>query len=206
VNRVIAYVDGFNLYFGLKSKGWRRYYWLDVRKLATNLLVNDQELTDTKYFTARVSATPGDPAKANRQNAYLEALKAHTSVQIIYGHYLAKTTRCFNRSATWETHEEKMTDVNIAVELLTDAFDERFDTALIISGDSDLSRAVEVLRNRFPRKRVCIAFPPNRTSQRLKSIANSYFVIGRRKFSQSQLPSKVLTKSGYTISCPASWA
>lgn len=25
--RVIAYIDGFNLYFGLKSKGWKRYYW-----------------------------------------------------------------------------------------------------------------------------------------------------------------------------------
>ena len=31
--RVAAYVDGFNLYYGLKSKGWRRFYWLDIRAL-----------------------------------------------------------------------------------------------------------------------------------------------------------------------------
>ena len=31
--RVAVYVDGFNLYYGLKSKGWRRFYWLDIRAL-----------------------------------------------------------------------------------------------------------------------------------------------------------------------------
>ena len=38
MERVIAYVDGFDLYFGLKSKGWRRYYWLNIQTLAQNLL------------------------------------------------------------------------------------------------------------------------------------------------------------------------
>ena len=28
--RVAVYIDGFNLYYGLKSKGWSRYYWLDL--------------------------------------------------------------------------------------------------------------------------------------------------------------------------------
>jgi len=36
--RVIAYIDGFNLYFGLKSKGWKRYYWLDLSELCLRLL------------------------------------------------------------------------------------------------------------------------------------------------------------------------
>lgn len=27
MNRVISDIDGFNLYFGLKEKSWRRYYW-----------------------------------------------------------------------------------------------------------------------------------------------------------------------------------
>ena len=34
MSRVILYVDGFNLYFGLRSKGWRKYYWLDLVHLA----------------------------------------------------------------------------------------------------------------------------------------------------------------------------
>jgi hypothetical protein len=34
--RVIAYIDGFNLYYGLKDKGWRRYYWLNLNSLSTS--------------------------------------------------------------------------------------------------------------------------------------------------------------------------
>ena len=28
--RVAAYIDGFNLYYGMKSRFGRRYMWLDV--------------------------------------------------------------------------------------------------------------------------------------------------------------------------------
>lgn len=52
--RVIAYVDGFNLYFGLKNAGFKRYYWLDVMALAGSLLKPGQTLAATHYFTARI--------------------------------------------------------------------------------------------------------------------------------------------------------
>lgn len=44
LKRVIAYIDGFNLYFGLKSKNWKKYYWLNVHGMAESLLQSDQEL------------------------------------------------------------------------------------------------------------------------------------------------------------------
>ena len=28
--KVIVYVDGFNFYYGLKSKKWKMCYWLDL--------------------------------------------------------------------------------------------------------------------------------------------------------------------------------
>jgi len=36
--RAIAYIDGFNLYYGLKEKHWRYYYWVDLKLLCQNLL------------------------------------------------------------------------------------------------------------------------------------------------------------------------
>ncbi len=30
MKRTVVYIDGFNLYFGLKSKGWNRYYLFDT--------------------------------------------------------------------------------------------------------------------------------------------------------------------------------
>ncbi len=32
--RVIAYVDGYNVYYGFLRKGWRKYLWLDYRSAA----------------------------------------------------------------------------------------------------------------------------------------------------------------------------
>ena len=79
LERVVAYIDGFNLYFGLKSKGWRRYYWLDLQKLVQNLLKADQRLASTRYFTARIS---GPPDKQKRQSTFIEALETLTNFQV----------------------------------------------------------------------------------------------------------------------------
>ena len=53
MRRVTAYIDGLNLYYGLRDKGWRRYYWLDVRRLIENLLKPGQALGEVHYFTTR---------------------------------------------------------------------------------------------------------------------------------------------------------
>lgn len=37
MQRVITYIDGFNLYFGLKQAGLKRYYWLDVAALGQRI-------------------------------------------------------------------------------------------------------------------------------------------------------------------------
>ena len=205
MSKVIAYIDGFNLFFGMRSKGWRRYYWLDPRALASNLLKPGQRLVATKYFTARISPSPHDPDKHRRQSTYLEAVDTLAQTQIFYGHYLPKRQRCFRCGASWTSHEEKMTDVNIAVEMLQDAFADAFDTALVLSADSDLTAPVEAVRGGFPKKRIVIASPPNRQSKRLESAAHATFRIGRKKLKDSQLPEQVTKADGFVLHRPASW-
>jgi len=115
--RVIAYVDGFNLYFGLKNAGFKRLYWLDVAALAGNLLKPGQTLAATRYFTARIRDNGRNTADRKRQGDYLEALGlSGTSIQL--GHYLEKQRSCRKCHAAWTDYEEKMTDVNIAIQLL----------------------------------------------------------------------------------------
>lgn len=205
MNRIITYIDGFNLYFGLKDKGYRRYYWLNVQKLAQNLLKRNQRLECTKYFTSRVSSNKSDPYKNKRQATYLEAIETLNNCHVYYGHYLSKTVTCFKCKNSWQTHEEKMTDVNIAVQLMTDAYQNQFDTALILSGDSDLTGPVQSVRNLFPEKRVVIGFPPARHSKRLKQVANASFTIGRKKLSDSQFPSTVTKPDGFRLLRPKLW-
>lgn len=132
---MIAYIDGFNLYFGLKSKGWKRYYWLDPRSLVSNLLKPTQVLVEVKYFTARISSCPVHSNKQKRQTTFLEAVETVSNTRVFYGHFLRKRQICFRCGASWNVHEEKMTDVSIAVEMLNDASDDLTDTALLISAD-----------------------------------------------------------------------
>ena len=87
LQRVAAYIDGFNLYYGLRSKGWRRYYWLDLRRLAQRLLHPGQQLVAVRYFTTRVAPEPGDRDKARRQNTYLEALETLPDLTIRFGYF-----------------------------------------------------------------------------------------------------------------------
>lgn len=212
--RVIAYVDGFNLYFGLRDKGWRQLYWLNLHLLAQNLLKPGQQLVRTKYFTARISGPkPNDPAakqatlraKVKRQGDFLEALATLATLDIFYGHYLGKVARCFACGNTWDTFEEKMTDVNIATEMLADAFEDKYDAALLISADSDLVAPVRTIRRLFPQKRIVVACPPARHSTQLRSAAHASFVIGRAKLAASQFPDQVPKPGGHILHRPAHW-
>jgi len=203
--RVIAYIDGFNLYFGMRERGWRRYYWLDVRKLAENLLRPGQQLAVVRYFTSRVSPTPGNPNQHRRQNFYLEALGTLADTTIQFGHYLSKTIQCRQCGATWINSEEKMTDVNIAIALTADAFQNLFDTALLVSGDSDLTGPVVQVKRFFPEKRVVVAFPPARSSALLSQEAHAAFTISRKTLHDSQLPDRIRKPDGFVLHRPQEW-
>lgn len=205
MQRVIAYVDGFNLYFGLKDSRFKKYYWLDLPALASALLKPDQQLAATHYFTARIRTNGRNADDAKRQTTYIDALAAQPNLTVQEGHYLEKPRRCKTCGATWTAYEEKMTDVNIAAQMLADAYEDRFDTALVMSGDSDLTTPIQQVRTRFPNKRLIVAFPPKRQSAQLKKVANGYLSIGEDKLRQNQLPDPVLTADGYPLHRPAHW-
>ena len=205
MQRVSVYVDGFNLYHGLRASGLRQFYWLDLRQMSERLISGNQTLTRVRYFTARLRSAPRNQGKRERQNTYLEALETLPDLEIHYGHFISKEARCRTCGATWTTYEEKMTDVNIAVELLGDAQDDAFDAAIIVSGDSDLGGPVRAVRRRYTDKRVIIAFPPRRHSVGLRNAATASFTIGRDVFRDSQLPEQVTKPDGYVLTRPASW-
>lgn len=205
MNRVITYIDGFNLYFGLRSKGWRRYYWLNLHQLSLALLKPGQQLEAVHYFTARIRANGHNVDDVRRQSLYIDALQTLPDTTLHFGHYLDKPRQCRQCGARWMDYEEKMTDVNIAAQMLVDAFDDRFDTALILSADSDLTTPVSKVRQRFPAKRVVIAEPPGRHSTALCNNASGYFTIGEAKLRASQLAEQVQRADGFVLSRPVPW-
>ena len=176
--RVVVYIDGFNLYYGLRAKGWQRYYWLatftGIRNACpTTCCAQGSGWMAVRYFTARVSPESRDPDKPIRQSAYLEALDTLPNLCIHYGYHQVKKIICHQCGATRKTYEEKMTDVNIAMEVLGDAQNDVYDTAIIMSGDGvklpGRPRAI-CHRERYPGKQTVIAFPPGRHSAGLRHV------------------------------------
>ena len=202
---MIVYIDGFNLYYGLKSNKWKRFYWLDLESLSKKLLRSDQKLELARYFTARIKPRAGDPGSSQRQATYLEALDTLPNLRIHFGHFLSKPRMCQSCGATWETFEEKMSDVNLAVELLGDAHDNQFDTAIVVSGDSDLVSPIRAVKQRYPNKRVVFAFPPNRTSAHLRKVADGHLQIRRSVLNRCQLPNNVKKPDGFNLVRPREW-
>lgn len=202
MERIITYIDGYNLYYGLRDKGWQRFYWLNPRALALNLLKPWQTLAATKYFTTKVG---NPPEKVRQQTTYLEALETLPDFQITYGHYLAETITCRNCGYTYTTYHEKMTDVNIALELLADAFADRFDTAMLISADSDLVGPVQKVKQLFPRKRIIVVFPPSRHSVALKKAADVCLHLYFAVLAKSLFPDAIVKSDGFVLQRPATW-
>lgn len=202
MKRVIVYIDGLNLYFGLRSKGWKRFYWLNLQQVARHLLKPGQTLVMTKYFTTAVSQPPD---KQRRQATFLEALGTLRDFRIYYGHYLAEPITCRSCGHTYTTHHEKMTDVNIAMELLTDAFQDAFDVALLISADGDLVGPVSKVKQLFPKKRVVVVFPPKRHSNALKRVADACLHLSHVVLAKSVFPDAVVKADGFILHRPTEW-
>jgi len=204
MNRVVAYIDGFNLYFGLKADRGRKYLWLDLQVLVESLLLPDQELREIRYFTARVR---DDPDGGRRQSVYLDALASHCQkVSRVEGRFQQKNRSCASCGARWIGYEEKETDVNVSAALIEDAVRDAYDTALLISGDTDLRPAVASVKRLRPRKLIFVGFPPQRYSARLAQVVDAYVRIGHDKVRNAQLPPEIVTKGGITLRRPEYWS
>jgi len=170
--------------------------------MVSRFLRPGQALGAVKYFTARISG-PAD--KKSRQDAYLAALGSVPGVSVFEGHYLTKDFRCQACGRTNSVPTEKMTDVNIASEMLVDAFHDAFDTAFLVSGDSDLTPPVRHIRALFPRKSVVVLFPPRRVSDSLRSASQASLVIGESHLRHSQFPEVIQFPAGASVNRPALW-
>jgi uncharacterized LabA/DUF88 family protein len=203
--RLIVYIDGFNLYHGLKERSGRRLLWLDLAKLA-DLLRPRSSLVRVNYFTAQVL---DDPSAASRQERYQLALMAQSPglVEITQGRYQKKTRTCRSCGASWIQYEEKETDVSIATAVVADAATGVADAALIVSADSDLSPAIRTARRLNGAMFIAAAFPPKRYSAELSKLMPASFNIGMSKLTRAQLPRTVLDRSsGRSYMRPQKWS
>ncbi len=201
--KVIFYVDGFNFYFGLKSKKWRKYYWLDMVKFLQSFLKPHQELISVKYF----SAVQKNADKADRQDLFFSANKLNPKFQLHLGKFLQKTLICRNCKDSIPQYEEKETDVRISTQMLTDVVNKKCDISVLVSADSDLIPPIEAIKEINSKHKIWVFFPPKRYSNDLVNMSDLYIKLERhiQRFENSMLDNEIETISDFIIKRPKHW-
>ena len=200
--KAIVYIDGFNFYYGLRSKQWRKFYWLDMVKFSEALLPQGQELVEVKYFSARTT----NPDKRMRQDAFFQANLLNPKFTLHLGTYMPKNIQCPFCNSTIRSFEEKETDVRIALAMLADVYDKQCATSLLISADSDLVPPIERIREISPSHRIITCFPPNKMSFNLKRWSNTTKVLSNQSLYESCILPEMLTLAdGYELHRPDKW-
>src|ERR1700736_5219643 len=191
--RVIAYIDGLNLYYGVPKLA-PSAKWLDLERLCKLLRPND-DLRLIKYFSAPVAGSAD-------QAVYLRALATLPKVEVVLGKFKRKNVKCGvagcpHPSSKWFTvPEEKRTDVNIAVSMVDDAYQNACDHFVLMSGDSDLVPGLATVRQRFPAKKITV-YVPSRNPIRAAAVE-----LRAAAHRARELPLLLLTKAQFPNSIP----
>ena len=157
--RTIAYIDGFNLYHAVDALDRPHLKWVDLKALVASFLRESQDLTAVNYYSAYATWLPNEFARHRQFTAALSSI----GVSVHMSDFRTRSRRCFNCGASWDSHEEKQTDVRMAVDMVADALEDKFDMAVVITADSDLLPAVAKVRS-IPGKRLLMIAPPGRFS------------------------------------------
>ncbi|MEK9165648.1 MAG: NYN domain-containing protein [Patescibacteria group bacterium] len=137
--KIAVYIDGSNLYFKLKSLGIKNLSRFNYRKFIQYLAIN-KRIIYAGYYIGLVRAKDND-AKGQRlrkaQINLLNYLRSKTQLFTIRKGYLMENEGVYH---------EKGVDVQIAVDLLVGAYENLYDTAIVISSDTDLMPAMSKVK------------------------------------------------------------
>jgi len=214
--RTIFYIDGFNLYHGL-LKG-TSCLWLNLEEFSKSLLprFSEHEIIRVNYFTARIKYNPAEPHAAFDQDRYLEALSSLSSVRIIEGFYkrfrvklpfAAEPCKSCDKVSCGIVYRtvEKRSDVNLATEMMSDAYRDAADAYVLVSGDVDFAAPLSFLRHEVGK--LTLVFNPHETvCDELRRFTSYYKNIPLDLPAKCQLPEVVTLPNGRAIHRPPAWA
>jgi len=161
---------------------------------------SQEELIDVYFFSAY--ATWKEQSYL-RHLKYVQALET-VGVVTVLGHFKEEKRKCRDCKTFSVFHEEKETDVNIAIKLLDLAHKKEFDKALIITADSDLCPVINLISDNVKEIELSILVPPNRY-RIARELRNSVptFKIKQAHLERNLFSEKVINeKTGRIIEIP----
>jgi len=137
MERVVIFIDGSNFYHGLKAKIGRT--GIDFYKFAKLLCRDDDDrkLIRIYYYNAPYKKEIDDE-KYKSQQKFFSSLESTPYLEVKLGRLEPRGN----------TFIEKGIDILIAVDMLKYAYDDTYDTAILVSGDGDFAAAVNAVKDR----------------------------------------------------------
>ncbi|MDP3244663.1 MAG: NYN domain-containing protein [bacterium] len=137
--RIAVYIDGSNFYHLLRSPkiDLNNTLKFDFKSFVL-WLVKERKIEEMNYYVAVVRYTPENPKSqsmvSNQQRLFSNLEKQ--GFKIARGHMMKHK----------DHYKEKGVDVKIAVDILSGAFEDVYDTIILISSDTDLIPAIRKAR------------------------------------------------------------
>lgn len=189
-------MDGFNLYHPIHERGEPFLKWASLWKLGEIFCrKNDLQLVKVVFCTA---VPQDDVGKRDRHNTFNAAQIAY-GVTVLKGHHVIdpQTRR----------RSEKQSDINVALSLMTDAQDDVFDWAFLLSADSDQGATARFFSERHPTKALVGVAPLTKeVPDKVIPYCISHFVMTLDQLEEAVMPQFVTGLSGKLIRCPADYA
>jgi uncharacterized LabA/DUF88 family protein len=209
--KVSFFIDGFNVYHSLKdpmtgslpkAPKYAKFLWLDYYKFLKRFAKKGDTISDIFYFSAY--AHWRSPGVVKRHRMLIDAWQS-TGIKPILGAFKEKDRFCPKCKSYSKGHEEKQTDVNIAIYLIKEAFINSYDVGIILTNDTDLIPAIKMLKSTFPKKKIGVLFPIDRWSSELAQECHFWRKTRKKDLSKSQFPNTFTLPSGIVCSRPPLW-
>jgi len=205
------YIDGYNFYYAIKTRPEITpiyLAWCDFGALANEIIRTRGSLTRIKYFTAPVGDLGHDGgeegSERGRQRKWLRAVRTISDLEVVLGFYKWEPAAPDQRQ---RHRTEKETDVNIAVALVLDAAKDLYDSAILVTEDTDQMPAVRAASEEFARH-IEVWLPPGTQKGRWSQFRASRFVsihsITPDMLERARLPD-LIKYDGETILAPKMW-
>jgi len=173
MKRVAIFIDGNNFYFGLrklygKDKSLKKF---DFVKFA-GFLAKDRQVVDIFYYNAQLDREQ-NPNKYNSQKQFFDKLSKIPNFHLVLCKLLKR-----NITGTDKFYYIiKEDDIHMAVDMVENAGENRFDVAIIVSGDGDFVPAVKAVQRKG--KLVENVYFKNSSSRNLQMHCNNSFELTR---------------------------
>lgn len=128
------------------------------------------------------------------------AILEDLGVKVVLGNFKEKKVYCSKCHTTITKHEEKQTDVNIALQIMRDCYERKCDCMQIISADTDLATPIKFAKDKG--MQINIVLPPNRISNELTNLADKKSNIKIKHLQNAFLGQSYTLKNSKILQCP----